>query len=161
MLSYFSYISWTKVFIFICRMVRTRLTARKSMKPYLWRPLPPEIVDPEPSDSSSDSKDEVLEIIEVSSESEDEGFLEFEPEMEVELLVDLVRPGEVDFEDIKVDRPRKKQRGDSYESDTSDASGDFEIADLTEDTEVEEDLYAGEDPYLFITKLERDSDLDK
>jgi hypothetical protein len=118
-------------------------------------PLPPKIVDPEPWDSSSDFEDEVSEIIEVSSESEDEGFLEFKLEIEVELVVDLVGSGEVDFEDHEADRPKKKQRGDGHNSDISDAFGDFEIVDLIKDTEDEKDLYAGEDSYLFIKVGER------
>jgi hypothetical protein len=52
-----------------------------------------------------DSDDEVLEIIEVSFDSEDEGFLEFEPDMEVEPVMDLVGPSEVDFEDLEATRP--------------------------------------------------------
>jgi hypothetical protein len=89
-------------------MVRTRLIAHKSMNLYLWRPLLSEIVDPEQSDSSSDSEDVVPEIIEVLFESEDKEFLEFESEMEVKPGVDLVGPGEVDFEDPEADRPSKK-----------------------------------------------------
>jgi hypothetical protein len=128
------------------------------MNSFLCRPLPLEIVDPKLSDSSSDFDDEMPEIIDVSSDSEDEGFLEFKPNIEVEPLVDLVGPGEVDYEEPEADRPRKKPRGDGHDNDTSDASGNFEIVDLAEDTEdEEEELYAGEDPYLFITESEKDS----
>jgi hypothetical protein len=50
-------------------------------------------------DSSSDSGDEVLEIIEASSDSEVEKFVEFESVMEVEPVLDIVGLGEVDFKD--------------------------------------------------------------
>jgi hypothetical protein len=142
--------------MFVCRMVIFRQKARKSVNPCLWRPLPPEVVNSEPSDSSSDSKDEVSEIIEVSSDSKDEGFLEFDPNIDVEPEIDLVGPGELDFEDPEADRRRKKTRAKSHDSDTSDASNDYEIVDPAEDKE--KNLYAREDPYLFITESERDFD---
>jgi hypothetical protein len=44
----------------------------KSVHPYRWRPPPPEVVEPELSDSLLDSEDKVLRVIEVSSESEGE-----------------------------------------------------------------------------------------
>jgi hypothetical protein len=70
----------------------------------------------------------------------------------------IVGSGEVDFEDPEADRPRKKLRADGYDSDTSDAFADYEIVDLAKDTEDEEEnLYAGEDPYFFITESKRDS----
>jgi hypothetical protein len=101
----------------------------------------------------------VPEIIEVSSDSKDEGFLEFELDMVAELVMDLVGSGEVNFVDPEADRPRKKPRVDGHDNDTSDAYGDYEIVYLIEDTEDEEDdLSAGEDPYLFIIESERDSD---
>jgi hypothetical protein len=61
------------------------------------------MVDPEPLDSSSDFDDEVPEIIKVLSDSEDEEFLEFELDMEVEPEMFLVGSGEVDFEDPEAD----------------------------------------------------------
>jgi hypothetical protein len=65
----------------------------------------------------------------------------------------------VDFEDPEADKPRKKPRLEGHDSDTSDASGDYEIVDLIEDTEDdEEDLCVEKDPYLFITDSKRDSD---
>jgi hypothetical protein len=72
------------------------------LHPYWWRLPPPEVVDPEPSDSSSGFEDEVPEIIKVSSESEDEGFLELEADMQVKPEMDLFGLGEIDFEDPKV-----------------------------------------------------------
>jgi hypothetical protein len=62
-----------------CRMARIMHTAQKAMNHYQWRPLPPEVVNPEPSDFSSDSSDGEPVIIEVSSNSEIEDFVEFEP----------------------------------------------------------------------------------
>jgi hypothetical protein len=60
------------------------------------------------------------------------------------------------FEDPEADKPRKKQRIDGHDSDTSDAFGDYEIVELNGDSEDdEEDFYTGEDPYLFITNSER------
>jgi hypothetical protein len=113
------------------------------------------VVDLEPSDSV----DEVPKIIEVSSNSEVEEFVEFEPVMEVEPALDIVRSGEVNFEDPEADKPRKKQRIEGYNSDTSDASRDFEIMDLTEDFEdIKEDLNEGKDPYMFIRDSEIESD---
>jgi hypothetical protein len=47
------------------------------------------MVDPEPLDFSSDSGDEVLNII-VSPGSDDEEFAKFEPVTEVELVLDIV-----------------------------------------------------------------------
>jgi hypothetical protein len=127
--------------MFVCRMARIRQAARKSMNPYVWRPLP----------------HEVPKIIEVFSDSEVEKFVEFKPVMEVEPLLDFVGPGEVDFEDLEAEKPKKKQMIEDYNSDTSDASGDFEIVDLIGESEYdEEDFYDGEDPYLFI----RDSKID-
>jgi hypothetical protein len=35
-------------------------------------------------------------------------FLEFEPVVEVEPVMDHFRPGEMDFEDPEADKPRKK-----------------------------------------------------
>jgi hypothetical protein len=81
----------------------------------------------------------VPRIIKVSSESKNVAFLEFEPEL---VEGDLDGPGEIDFEDPEVDRPRKKLKIDGYDSNTSDASGDYEIVDLVEDIEDgEEDFY--------------------
>jgi hypothetical protein len=94
------------------------------------------------SNSSSDSDDEVPQIIEVSSNSDAEEFLELEPVIKVELGLDIFGLGKVEFEDPETDKLKKKQRLEGYNSDTSDASGDFEIIDLIEDTEDdEEDLY--------------------
>jgi hypothetical protein len=139
-------------------MAIVRQTARKSVHPYRWRPPPPEVVDPEPSDSSSDFEDKMPRIIEFSSESESEVFLEFEPEPEKEVLDEL---GEIDFEDPEADRPRKKLKIDGYDSDTSDASGDYEIVDPIKDIEdKEENFYVGEDPYVTSSESEGDSDLD-
>jgi hypothetical protein len=46
---------------------------------------------------------------------------------------------------------RKKQRFEDYDSDIRDASSDFDIIDLTEDSkDDEEELYVGEDPYLLL-----------
>jgi hypothetical protein len=119
------------------------------------------MVDLEPSDFSSNSDNEVPEIIEVSSDSEVEEFLEFELAMEDEPVLDIVGQGEVDFEDSEIDKPRKKQRLEGQNSDPNDVFGDFEIVNLTRDSEDdEEDLYAGEDPYLFIRDSERDFDSD-
>jgi hypothetical protein len=42
----------------------------------------------------SDSSDEALEIIEVSSDSDVKKFVEFEPPMEVESVFDIVGPWE-------------------------------------------------------------------
>jgi hypothetical protein len=84
----------------------------------------------------------------VSFDSEIEEFAEFEPMAEVEPMLGIVDPGEVDFEDLEADKPRKKQRLEGNNSDTSDPSGDFEIIDLTEDDE--EDLYEAEDPCLLL-----------
>jgi hypothetical protein len=81
----------------------------------------------------------VPEIIEVSFDSEVEEFLEFEPVVEVEPLMDIVGPGEVDFEDPETDRPRKKQGLEVHDSDTSKASGDYEIVDPTGDSEDDEE----------------------
>jgi hypothetical protein len=142
-------------------MTRFMQTVRKFMNPYLWWLLPPEVVYPEPLDSSSDFDDEVPEIIEVSSDSDVEEFLEFELVTEVEPVMDLVRPSEVDFKDPEADKPRKKQRIEGNDSDTSDAFGNYEIVDLTGNSEdEEEDLYAGKDPYMFIRDLTRDSGSD-
>jgi hypothetical protein len=83
-------------------------------------------VDLKPSDSSSDSDDEVLEIIEVSADDEVEEFLEFKLVVEVEPVIDLVGLGEVDFEDLETDKSRKKPRLEGYNNDTSYASSDYE-----------------------------------
>jgi hypothetical protein len=54
------------------------------------------------------------------------------------------------------------QRIEGYNSDTNDASGDFEIVDLTEDPEEEEeDIYKGENPHLFIRDSEIESHSNK
>jgi hypothetical protein len=53
------------------------------------------MVDPEISDSGN----KMPEIIKVSSDSEVEEFVEFEPVMEVEPVLDIVGSREVDFED--------------------------------------------------------------
>jgi hypothetical protein len=75
--------------------------------------------------------------------------------------LDIVGPGEVDFEDPKAVKPRKKQRIEGHNSDISDVSGDYEIVDLTGDSEDDkEDFYVGEDPFLFITDPERYFDAD-
>jgi hypothetical protein len=66
------------------------------------------VIDSKPSDFSLDSSDEVLEIIEVSSDSEVKELKEFEPVMEAKPMLDNVGLGEVDFEDLEADRPRKK-----------------------------------------------------
>jgi hypothetical protein len=76
----------------------------------------------------------MLRIIEVSSKNEDEVFLEFE----LKPKEDLVRSGDIDFEDPEVDRPKKKRRTDNYDSNTSGASGDYEIVDPAKDTKNEE-----------------------
>jgi hypothetical protein len=52
----------------------------------------------------------------------------------------LVGLGEVEFEDPDANKPRKKQRLDGYNSDTSDASRDFELIYLSEDSEDEEKI---------------------
>jgi hypothetical protein len=138
-------------------MARTKQAARKSIL-YLWRSFSLKMVDLEPSNSSSDFDDKVPKIIEFSSDSNVEEFLEFELVEEVEPMMDLDGPGEVDFEDPEADKPRKKQRIDGHDSDNSDAFGDYEITEFASDSEDnEEDLYAGEDPY-FISDSERDFD---
>jgi hypothetical protein len=48
------------------------------------------IVDPELSNSFSDSNDEVSEIIEVSPDSDVEKVVEFEPVIEIKLVFDIV-----------------------------------------------------------------------
>jgi hypothetical protein len=54
---------------------------------------------------------------------------------------------------------RKKLRLEGHDSDISDASGNYDIVDLTGDyADYEEDFYTGKDPYLFIRDSERDSD---
>jgi hypothetical protein len=69
------------------------------------------------------------------------------------------RLGESAYEGPEANKLRKKQRIDGYNNDTSDASGDFSIVDLIDDSEEdEEDLYEGEDPYLFIIDSEIESD---
>jgi hypothetical protein len=56
-------------------------------------------------------------------------------------------------------RPRNKRRTDGYDSDTSDASGDYEIVDPAQDIEnMEEDPYAGEDSPMISTESKGDSD---
>jgi hypothetical protein len=82
--------------------------ACKSVHPYWWRPPPLEVVDSELLDSSSDSENELPEIIEVLFKNEDKWFLEFVPGIEVELEMDLFWPGEIEFEDPKADKPKKK-----------------------------------------------------
>jgi hypothetical protein len=67
----------------------------------------------------------------------------------------------VKFEDPVANKPGKKQRLEGNNNDTNDASGNFEIIDLTEDSEGdEEDFYTGEDPYFFISYSEIESDSD-
>jgi hypothetical protein len=106
----------------------------------------------------SDFKYEVPRVIEVSFESEGETFLEFEPEPEEE---DSDEQGKIDFEDPAADRPRKKLKIDGYNSDTSDASGDYEIVDLVEDIEdEEEDFYDRGDPCMTSSESEGDFDSD-
>jgi hypothetical protein len=105
----------------------------------------------QPSDSSLDSSGGEPEIIEVSSDSEIDDFMEFEHKLEVEPVIKNEGPGELESEDPEVDKPRKKLRIEGYNNDTSDASGNFEIMDLNEDFEDEEaDLYEGEDPHFFV-----------
>jgi hypothetical protein len=103
----------------------------------------------------------VLELIEVSSNSDVEEFLEFEPVVKVELVMEIVGPNEVDFKDPEADKLRMKSRLEGHNNDINDTSGDSEIIDLTEDTvDDEEDLCVREYPYLFISDSERDSDSD-
>jgi hypothetical protein len=66
------------------------------------------IVEPEPSDSSSNFGDEVPKIIEVPSDSDVEKFVEFEPVMEVEPVLDTVGPWKVEFVDPEADKPTKE-----------------------------------------------------
>jgi hypothetical protein len=55
----------------------------------------------------------------------------------------------------------KKLKIDGSDSDTSDASGDYEIVDPVEDIEdEEEDFYARGDPYVTSSESEGDSDSD-
>jgi hypothetical protein len=76
-------------------------------------------------------------------------------------VMDIVGPDEVDFENPEAYKPRKKWRIEGDNSDISDAFGDSEIIDLIEDIDDDEkDLCVGEDPYLFISNSERDSDSD-
>jgi hypothetical protein len=116
------------------------------------------VINSEPSDSNSsldtlglnpdvyetdDSVDFDLEML---------GVLKDDPELELELASEVEHEGlgELEFEEPEANRPRKKMRIENFNSDTSNASGDFEIIDLIKDSEKEEENpYKGEDPYLY------------
>jgi hypothetical protein len=102
-------------------MARIIQTFRKAMSLYQWIPLPLEVVNLEPLDSSSDSSDGKPEIIEIYSDNESDDSVDFEPELKVKLEVENGGLGELEFEDPEVDRPKKKLRIEGYNSDACNA----------------------------------------
>jgi hypothetical protein len=78
-------------------------------------PPPPEVVNPESSNSfSSESSDGVHEIIKVSFNSDSDDSVDFESEIEVEPEVENRELGVLEFEDPKLDKSRKKMRIERY-----------------------------------------------